>query len=166
MARFNTAVRTGVRSPIITTTAATTALGGQGFERDAKSELFLLAVSNMVNPGGAFHENGTTRDARYTALIAQTAPDTEWFTGFLGFLRNTANMRSASIIAAADGVRARLTAGVVGGNREMIARVLQRADEPGELLAYWTATHGRNIPSCVKRGISDALSSCTASGAS
>jgi hypothetical protein len=158
MARFNTAVRTGVRSPIITTTSATTALGGQGFERDAKSELFLLAVSNMANPGGAFHESGTDRDARYTALIAQCAPDTAWFTGFLGFLRNTANMRSASIIAAADGVRARLTAGVVGGNREMIARVLQRADEPGELLAYWTATHGRNIPSCVKRGISDALS--------
>jgi len=78
-----------VRSPITSTVPGVTALGGQGFERDAKSELFLLAVSNMVNPGGAFHENGKTRDARYTTLIAQTAPDTEWFTGFLGFLRDT-----------------------------------------------------------------------------
>lgn len=157
MARFNTAVKTGVRSPIITTTASTTALGGQGFERDAKSELFLLAVSNMVNPGGAFHESGSARDARYSALIAQCATDTAWFTGFLSFLRDTANMRSASIIAAADAVKARLGAGINGGNREMIAAVLQRADEPGELLAYWTSTHGRNVPSAVKRGITDAL---------
>lgn len=157
MARFNTAVKTGVRSPIITTTAATTALGGQGYERDAKSELFLLAVSNMVNPNGAFHESSADRDARYSTLIAQCASDTKWFTGFLDFLRNTANMRSASIIAAADAVKARLAAGINGGNREMIASVLQRADEPGELLAYWTSTHGRNVPSAVKRGISDAL---------
>lgn len=157
MARFNTAVRTGVRSPITTTTASTTALGGQGFERDPKSELFLLAVSNMVNPGGAFHESGSDRDARYSALIAQCATDTAWFTGFLSFLRDTANMRSAAIIAAADAVKARLTAGISGGNREMIAAVLQRADEPGELLAYWASTHGRNVPSAVKRGITDAI---------
>ena len=157
MARFNTAVKTGVRSPILTVAEARTALGGEGYERDPKSELFLLAVSNMANPGGAFHESGQDRDARYTRLIKQVCTDTDWFTGFLGFLRDTANMRSASIIAAADAVHARLSAGINGGNREMIARVLQRADEPGELLAYWTNTHGRNIPQPVKRGISDAL---------
>lgn len=157
MARFNTAVKTGVRSPVLTVAEARTALGGDGYERDPKSELFLLAVSNMASPGGAFHESGKDRDARYTRLIKQVCTDTNWFTGFIGFLRDTANMRSASIIAAADAVHARLSAGITGGNREMVARVLQRADEPGELLAYWTATHGRNIPQPVKRGIADAL---------
>jgi hypothetical protein len=156
MARFNTAVKTGVRSPIATTTPATTALGGPGFERDPKSELFLLAVSNMANAGGAFHESGGERDARYTNLIRACAADTDWFLGFLGFLRDTANMRSASIIAAADAVKARLELGVTG-NRDLISRALQRADEPGELLAYWTATYGRNVPSPVKRGVSDAV---------
>jgi hypothetical protein len=35
--------------------------------------------------------------------------------------------------------------------------VLQRADEPGEALAYWTATYGRAIPKPVKHGIADAV---------
>ncbi len=35
--------------------------------------------------------------------------------------------------------------------------VLQRADEPGEALAYWTARYGRAIPKPVKRGIADAV---------
>ena len=34
--------------------------------------------------------------------------------------------------------------------------VLQRADEPGELLAYWLAAHGRAVPKPVKRGVADA----------
>lgn len=39
----------------------------------------------------------------------------------------------------------------------MIASVLRRPDEPGELLAYWTATYGRAVPKPVKRGIADAV---------
>jgi hypothetical protein len=35
--------------------------------------------------------------------------------------------------------------------------VLQRADEPGEFLAYWTSTFGRALPKPVKRGIGDAV---------
>jgi hypothetical protein len=34
--------------------------------------------------------------------------------------------------------------------------VLQRADEPGEALAYWTGLYGRKVPKAVKRGIADA----------
>jgi hypothetical protein len=34
--------------------------------------------------------------------------------------------------------------------------VLQRPDEPGEALAYWTSRHGRAVPKPVKRGIADA----------
>ena len=38
----------------------------------------------------------------------------------------------------------------------MVAAALQRADEPGEALAYWTSRYGRAIPKPVKRGIADA----------
>lgn len=38
-----------------------------------------------------------------------------------------------------------------------MASVLQRADEPGEALAYWTSTYGRAIPKPVKRGVADAV---------
>jgi hypothetical protein len=46
-----------------------------------------------------------------------------------------------------------------GWNRRVIASVLKRADEPGELLAYWTSRYGRRIPKPVKRGIEDAVGS-------
>ena len=49
-----------------------------------------------------------------------------------------------------------VAAGVPGGRR-IVASVLQRADEPGEALAYWTSTYGRAIPKPVKRGIADAV---------
>ncbi|MGW0034551.1 TROVE domain-containing protein [Streptomyces sp. NPDC003314] len=42
-------------------------------------------------------------------------------------------------------------------NRSVIDSVLQRADEPGELLAHWTSTYGRNVPQPVKRGVADAV---------
>ena len=39
----------------------------------------------------------------------------------------------------------------------MVARALQRADEPAEMLGYWLTTHGRNVPMPVKRGVADAV---------
>ena len=38
----------------------------------------------------------------------------------------------------------------------MIARALQRPDEPAELVGYWLAAHGRALPMPVKRGVADA----------
>jgi hypothetical protein len=161
MARFNAAPRTGVRSPVATISPvsdARTALNGAGFLRDTRSELFLLAVSSMSDPKGAFHENGAARDERYTTLLRDPSVygDEAWARGFIGYLRNEANIRSASVVAAAEIVRARLAAGIQG-NRHIVATALQRPDEPGEFLAYWVSAFGsRAIPKPVKRGISDA----------
>lgn len=152
-------------SPIVTeqTPTGRTFEGGPGFARDAKSELFLLAVSNMVGEK-TFYEDATSRDARFERLVAEVAvADAGWMLGFVGWLRSGANMRTASLVAAAEAVRARLAAaktGEVGNgarNRQLIADVLQRADEPGELLAYWTSRHGCAVPKPVKRGIGDAV---------
>jgi hypothetical protein len=38
----------------------------------------------------------------------------------------------------------------VAGARQIVDSVLQRGDEPGEALAYWTATYGRAVPKPVK----------------
>ena len=75
--------------------------------------------------------------------------------GFIPWLRNGANMRTASLVAAAESLKARLDASKLAGNEQPAAgrgrsrpcRALQRADEPGELLAYWPSRHGRNSPS-------------------
>ena len=130
--------------------------GAPGYARDAKSELFLLAVTSMVGED-TFYESAGTRDARLRELVARVAvEDFEWTLGLVGWLRNGALLRSVATVTAAEAVRARLAAGESGGNRALIRAALARADEPGELLAYWTSRYGRRLPQPVKRGVADA----------
>jgi hypothetical protein len=159
MARYNTrATRPTVHSPVTTTGEQTrTHQGGAGFLRDTKSELFLLAVSNFVGQD-TFYERSGQRDDRYTQLVRQVAViDPDWSTAFLRWLRSDANMRTAALVGAAELTKARLEAGVAGYSRQAIDVVLQRADEPGEMLGYWTSRYGRKLPKPVKRGIADAV---------
>jgi hypothetical protein len=174
MSRFNTrSARPPATSPVTTTGERTvTREGAIGYLRNAKSELFLLAVANMVGTD-TFYERGGDRDDRYTQLVRRLAvDDPAWTAGLLGWLRGEGNMRTASIVGAAEFVKARLEAdqdaAVIPGpaavdgavpysNRAVIASVLQRPDEPGELLGYWTARYGRRVPKPVKRGIADAV---------
>lgn len=158
MAKFNTktAVRqrpTALRSPVQATgTGAVTFEGGDGFSRDAKSDLFLLAVTNMVKQD-TFYESGDDRDTRFAQLVHQaTQEDPEWVRSFLPYLRSEMFMRSASVVAVAEYIAA-------GGpeGRSLIASTLKRADEPAELLAYWIANYGRALPMPLKRGLADSV---------
>jgi hypothetical protein len=77
---------------------------------------------------------------------------------FLTYLRLDTGMRSGAIVAAAEAAHARLEAGAHGGTRQMVDVACQRADEPGEFLAYWWVTFGRGtLPKPVKRGLADAV---------
>jgi hypothetical protein len=166
-------------SPIVSepTPSGTTHEGAPGYARDLKSDLFLLAVTNMV-ADKTFYETAADRDSRYEQLVRRAAvADPVWTAGFLAWLRGDANMRTAAIVGAAEFVHARLTAAgdqqlprrdhtvegtdslsySLASNRRVIGSVLQRADEPGELLAYWVSRHGRAIPKPVKRGVADAV---------
>jgi hypothetical protein len=160
MSKFNKAsTRTATFSPVTTevTPSGRTHEGAPGYAPDAKGELFLLAVTNMVGED-TFYEKGNERDDRFRKLVHQVAvEDYPWLEGFLPWLRSEANMRTAPIVAALEAVRARLGAGLHGYHRQLVASVLQRADEPGEALAYWTSRYGRAIPKPVKRGIADAV---------
>ncbi|MGW2068299.1 TROVE domain-containing protein [Streptomyces sp. NPDC001953] len=161
MARFNTRAAKGQPTSRVTSTGRVlrTYEGGRGQERDPRSELFLLAVSNLVAQR-TFYETGADRDDRFAALVRRLAvTDPFWTAGLLGWLRGEGNLRTASVVGAAEYVKARLDAGATDGpaNRQVVSSVLQRPDEPGELLAYWTSVHGRNVPKPVKRGLADAV---------
>ncbi|MFG2572091.1 TROVE domain-containing protein [Streptomyces sp. NPDC048481] len=161
MARFNVRVRKARPVSPVTTTGRVlrTHEGGRGHERDTRSELFLLAVANFVSQQ-TFYETGAARDDRFCALVRELAVgDPAWTAGLLGWMRGEGNLRTAAIVGAAEYVHARLAAGATDGpaNRRVVDSVLQRPDEPGELLAYWTATYGRTLPKPVKRGVADAV---------
>jgi len=168
MSKFNLrGTRPAATSPVTSEASPTgrTYEGGAGYVRDSKSELFLLAVTNMVGEH-TFYESADRRDTRYAALVRATAlNDPDWTARFLRWLRAEANMRTAALVGAAEFVKARLDAGSEPGpgpdgqvtNRSVVESVLQRADEPGELLAYWVSMYGRAIPKPIKRGVADAV---------
>ena len=110
MAKFNTrTTRTTVSSPVKTETVPSgrTFEGAPGHARDSKSELFLLAVANMVGED-TFYESAGDRDTRFTSLVVSTGhEDPAWTAAFLKWLRSEGNMRSAPLVAAAELVRAK-----------------------------------------------------------
>jgi TROVE domain len=158
MGKFNRAsARPAPAGPTTTTGTTTTYEGGAACTRDARSDLVLLAVVNLVGEQ-TFYESAGDRDNRFRDLVRTVAvQDGAWTVDFLRWLRDEANMRSASLVAAAEAVKGRLDAGLHGGNRALVDAVCRRADEPGELLAYWTSRFGRAVPKPVKRGLADAV---------
>jgi TROVE domain len=153
MAKFSRKkVRPNVTAPVRTTgRGAHTHERGLGFERDRKSELFLLAASNLVGEN-TFYERARERDERFASLAAAVVrEDPDWVGRFVPYLRNTLQRRSVSLVLAAEYVAA-------GGpkGRRIVASAMSRADEPAEMLAYWAQAHGKRFPQPVKRGVADA----------
>lgn len=148
---------------------ARTGGGAPGAISDSKTELFRLGSVLFFNDNDKFYEKGKVRDTRFTNLVEKVAvEDPTWIFNFLSWLRSEANIRTAAIAGAAHAVHARLhsknavkedellsSLGYMGINRAIIGTVLQRADEPGEFIAYWKANFGA-LPKPVKRGIADA----------
>lgn len=161
MVKFNKGkVRAATPASAITTIPSEgvrTHQGGAGWARDTKSELMLLSVAYL--PAEDTHyELGCARDSRFVPLIHQVAlDDPEWGVRFLEYLRLDTRMRTAAVIGAAEFARARAVAGAHGHTRDAVDVVCQRADEPGELLAYWFANVGRKLPMPVKRGLAQAV---------
>ncbi len=154
MAKFDRLARTPTMAGPVQTVdqPMPTAEGGAGWGRDTRSELFLLAVTNLVSEQ-TFYESGRQRDDRFVRLVHQaTAEDPDWTARLIRWLRVEANMRSAAIVAAAEYAKA-------GGPnpRAVVASALQRPDEPGEFLAYWHAKYGRTLAGGKQRGVADAV---------
>ena len=162
MSKFNVRfARSAGRGPLATEAVPSglTHEGGTGYARDARSELFLRATASFAGED-SFYEDAGVRDERMRELVSGLATDADgfaWLQGFLPWLRDEGNIRTASIVLAAEAVGARLAAGLAGGNRQLVDSVLRRGDEPGEMLAYWTSRYGRAVPQPVKRGVADAV---------
>jgi len=144
----------------------TTHEGGDGFTRNARTELFLTCTSSFITEN-SFYETGNERTARVVELthaVVLERDGLEWLLDFVTWLRGPeGNIRTAAIVVATETVRARIEATLTTDGtgstlpRRIIAAALQRADEPGEMIAYWTSRYGRPIPNSVKRGVGDAV---------
>lgn len=106
MSKYNrtAAALRGRRSPVSSTGAqqGSTYEGAPGWGRDAKSELFLLAVTALAGED-TFYEKAADRDARLTALAGRVAlDDVAWLLRLVGWVRGEAQLRSLSRSSAAS----------------------------------------------------------------
>ncbi|MFD6694961.1 hypothetical protein [Micromonospora aurantiaca (nom. illeg.)] len=137
MSKFNaTRIRPAVTSPVTTTAPASNAHGRPGHVRDERSELFLLGVALRDVSKDTFYERADARVDRFCVLVRGLAVnDPVWLTDFRRWLRADGNLRTAPLVAAAEFAAARRG---VPDPEQLVATVvdavLQRADEPGELV--------------------------------
>jgi hypothetical protein len=144
-------------APVLGTTGAVTKTheGGDGFVREPKAELYITAVSSLMKQ--TFYESEEVREDRLANLSRRIGvEDPEWTIRFITWLRREANMRSVAVVVACNAVKGRLDTKLQGFNRQLISAAILRADEPAEVIAYWQARFGRNLPMPVKRGVADA----------
>lgn len=163
MARMNTKRTSADARSAVTSEATASGLtfeGAPGFAREAKSELFLAAVSSLNED--SFYESASERTARVAGLVREVAvTDPMWILALVRYLRSTVHLRSIPVIVAAHAAKARLDSGATGTTRQIVDASIGRADELGEFLSYWKREvdpTGKTIPSAVKRGVSDAAS--------
>ena len=168
----------GAQTPIRTVAASTayTHEGGLGAERDPKSELFLLAVTNMVGEQ-TFYESGEGRDDRFARLVTRVAEsgDWDWLYQLTRFVRHDVYLRSVSIVLACEYAKAWQVLPHTDTDpspRVVVSVACARADEPAEIVGYWAQQYGRaevrdgvridggrdraTLPMAVKRGLADA----------
>ena len=173
MTKFNkVGARTATRSPVSSARkpGLKTGEGAPGFKRDARGELFMLGAGRFFGEK-SFYETAHDGADRFRALVHEVAvSDPTWLARFLKWLRSDANIRTAAIVGAVEYVRtmqrpeaADIIAMRAGTRRSeftsraIVRSVLQRADEPGEMIAYFRSRYGRSIPIAIKRGIADAI---------
>lgn len=158
--------QSNIGSPIRAERVATgrTHQGAPGYAREAKGELFLLAVSSFLGED-KFHERADAGNRRFIKLIHEVSiADCVWMADCLRWLRSDANIRTAAIVGAAEYANAWNTARRLDPTlrpavtvRKVIDSVLQRADEPGEFVAYWRANVQPSLPAGVQRAVADAV---------
>jgi hypothetical protein len=134
--------------------------GAPAFQKDAKSALYTLILTNMVSEE-TFYEQAGDRDRRFRDLVHQCAvEDPDWTRALIGWARGEGNMRTAPLVAACEYIRGwhvhDKTVPAPEAAR-LVAEVCQRADEPGEILAYWDGSYGRPFPRALLTGVRHAV---------
>src|SRR5258706_14230585 len=105
-------LRTNQTAPVRTVPARIrTHEGGAAYRRDAESDLFLLAATNMVGED-TFYERAEQRDARFVDLVHAVTTSNPAFIagadvdggkiGLAEYLRATMLMRSAAVVMTAE----------------------------------------------------------------
>ena len=134
--------------------------GARAYEMDTKMALYSLVVTSTLEK--TFYEGANQRMERLRSLIETVVKEDPTFVARLAvYARNHMNLRSVPLVLAVELARHHKGDDLV---RRTLNKVIQRADELTELLAYYQQANGRKGPKKlgalskqVQYGIADAF---------
>ena len=164
MGRFNGAVSLGDQLRALGG-ATQNHESGLAFTLDPKSALYTRACATMMGED-KFYTDAQTSDAELVANVQAVANvDPEFVLRLAAYARQEMNIRSTPIALLCEAAAIPACKPFV---RRWTPEIVRRADEPGEVIAYWTRRHGHvgargpkggehAFPNSLTRGLEDAL---------
>lgn len=133
--------------------------GTEAFALDERTELYSTVVTTSLSD--KFYESADNRMDRIRSLISKNNPD---FVAKLAvYARTKMNLRSVPLVLTVELAKAQSGNSLVG---KVVKRVVLRADEITELLAYYQLANNRNgtkklnkLSKQIQRGLSEAFNS-------
>lgn len=139
------------------------------YSTPAEMELYLYCVTSMMKED-KFYSNETDEHNRFMRLVGEVHPT--FLLSLANYVRNAMYLRSISIALLVEGAvrMARLADNKYSGTvRAYVPKVVKRADEMAETIAYYQSAYGMEVsghngmkmkkaaklPSALKRGIAD-----------
>ncbi|MDF1739785.1 MAG: TROVE domain-containing protein [Verrucomicrobiales bacterium] len=125
--------------------------GGQAHSQSDKLELITIMLTSFLE--NQFYRKGDEAANRLVELINRI-PDKRFVARAALYARREAGMRSVSHLVAGE------IAHAVKGEqwtKEFFERIVFRADDVLEILAYYIAVYGKPLPNSLKKGLGSAL---------
>lgn len=143
--------------------ATTNYEGGLAFRVDPEMELYLRTCTCLFED--KFYTSGEQQLAELRAIIKQCPR--AYVLQLAAYARQKMHLRSAPLVLLAEASVMQSQAREPKTDvRAYTPKIVQRADEPAELVAYWLANIGggkkHNFPNALRLGLSDALANFNA----
>ncbi len=164
MSKFNT-VPTAASSVLGHPAATVNHEGGLAFELDVKTRLYTRVATSLVGEK-KFYESGVQHDSALKADIAAVAAtDPEFVLRLASYVRHELYLRSVPVLMLVEAARIPACKPFV---RQWTPRIITRADQLTEAVAYWINQHGgigdrqsnggeHAFPNSLKKGLADAF---------
>ena len=142
--------------------------GGLAFTLEPKLELYQRVASCLFGEP-LFYKSGQDQAERIIELVKILCPENKQFVVNLAeYARNVLHLRSVPIVLLVEASR-------YEGNTDMnmipkvvrkaVPKIIQRADELMECIAYWNSRYGHigdrqekgSLPACLKKGLAEAI---------
>jgi len=159
MSKFNSVQATSVKNR---SDATINFEGGLAFELDTKTRLYTKICTSLLDDK-YYQKAGEHTKEIYKDIQEVAKIDPEFILKLAGYARNKMHLRSTPILLLGEAASINQCKPFV---RKWVPKIIRRADELTEIVAYWIMRHGdigdrgapggkNAFPNCLKKGIAD-----------